>query len=363
MRSRYSTDQHSKGGGFNEFVQVRGAREHNLTNIDVRVPRNALVVFTGVSGSGKSSLAFGTLYAEAQRRYLESVAPYPSRSLEGNQKLHRVLSRPGSGRLTEPTRRAQRLAAMHPFWAAAAILEQHALHTSLSCTMIQAVIFDVDGTLVDSNNFHVKAWQVAFHQFGKDIAAGEIHHQIGKGGDELMPVFLNEEELQIKGAAIEEFRADLFKQEYLPRVQPFPKVSALFRRITADGKRIVLGSSGKSDELEIYKKRAGIEQLVSGMTTSDDSEKSKPHPDIFEAALKILDGIPPYELLVVGDSPYDVQAAAKAGLKTIGVLCGGFAEDELRKAGAIAIYRDPADIFNRYDSSPIAAVGCPKASG
>jgi excinuclease ABC subunit A len=61
------------------FVQVRGAREHNLKNIDVAIPRDALVVFTGVSGSGKSSLAFGTLYAEAQRRYLESVSPYARR--------------------------------------------------------------------------------------------------------------------------------------------------------------------------------------------------------------------------------------------------------------------------------------------
>ena len=61
------------------FVRVKGAREHNLKNVDVVIPRNALVVFTGVSGSGKSSLAFGTLYAEAQRRYLESVAPYARR--------------------------------------------------------------------------------------------------------------------------------------------------------------------------------------------------------------------------------------------------------------------------------------------
>lgn len=61
------------------FVRVRGAREHNLRNVDVEIPRNALVVFTGVSGSGKSSLAFGTIYAEAQRRYLESVSPYARR--------------------------------------------------------------------------------------------------------------------------------------------------------------------------------------------------------------------------------------------------------------------------------------------
>ena len=63
----------------NGFVRVRGARTHNLRNVDVEIPRDALVVFTGVSGSGKSSLAFGTLYAEAQRRYLESVAPYARR--------------------------------------------------------------------------------------------------------------------------------------------------------------------------------------------------------------------------------------------------------------------------------------------
>src|ERR1700742_4219058 len=60
-------------------VVVKGARQNNLKNIDVEIPRDALVVFTGVSGSGKSSLAFGTLYAEAQRRYLESVAPYARR--------------------------------------------------------------------------------------------------------------------------------------------------------------------------------------------------------------------------------------------------------------------------------------------
>jgi len=61
------------------FVRVRGAREHNLKDVDVEIPRESLVVFTGVSGSGKSSLAFGTIYAEAQRRYLESVSPYARR--------------------------------------------------------------------------------------------------------------------------------------------------------------------------------------------------------------------------------------------------------------------------------------------
>ncbi|MFI1179056.1 ABC transporter [Streptomyces sp. NPDC020799] len=69
----------SDGGAHDPYVRVRGAREHNLRAVDVDIPRDALVVFTGVSGSGKSSLAFGTLYAEAQRRYFESVAPYARR--------------------------------------------------------------------------------------------------------------------------------------------------------------------------------------------------------------------------------------------------------------------------------------------
>ncbi|MBH3373886.1 excinuclease ABC subunit A, partial [Pseudomonas juntendi] len=72
------------------MVEVRGARENNLKEVDVSIPRNALVVFSGVSGSGKSSLAFGTIYAAAQRRYFESVAPYARRLIEqaGGAEVH-----------------------------------------------------------------------------------------------------------------------------------------------------------------------------------------------------------------------------------------------------------------------------------
>jgi excinuclease ABC subunit A len=74
-----TSDRRKLSEGDDDFVRVRGAREHNLKDVSLDIPRNALVVFTGVSGSGKSSLAFGTLYAEAQRRYLESVSPYARR--------------------------------------------------------------------------------------------------------------------------------------------------------------------------------------------------------------------------------------------------------------------------------------------
>jgi excinuclease ABC subunit A len=72
----------TKAKSFVDFVSARGAREHNLKDINVDIPRNALVVFTGISGSGKSSLAFGTLFAEAQRRYFESVSPCARRLID-----------------------------------------------------------------------------------------------------------------------------------------------------------------------------------------------------------------------------------------------------------------------------------------
>ncbi|NUR47558.1 MAG: ABC transporter, partial [Hamadaea sp.] len=78
------------------FVRVTGAREHNLRGVDVEFPRDELVVVTGVSGSGKSSLAFGTVYAEAQRRYLESVSPYARRLLNqvGAPKVDQITGLP-----------------------------------------------------------------------------------------------------------------------------------------------------------------------------------------------------------------------------------------------------------------------------
>ncbi|PYT00594.1 MAG: HAD family hydrolase [Acidobacteria bacterium] len=221
--------------------------------------------------------------------------------------------------------------------------------------MIEAVIFDVDGTLVDSVDLHARAWQEAFARFGKQIPYERVRYQIGKGGDQLMPVFLSKEELEEFGEELEKYRGELYKREYMPRVRAFPRVRELFERIQRDGKRIALASSAKGDELKTYKKLAGIEDLVEEETSKDDAEKSKPHPDIFEAALARLGGPPASRVIVVGDTPYDAEAAGKAGLKTIGFLSGGFPEQDLRAAGCIRIYEDAADLLARYDSSPIAA--------
>ncbi|HEX8072983.1 MAG TPA: HAD family hydrolase [Pyrinomonadaceae bacterium] len=221
--------------------------------------------------------------------------------------------------------------------------------------MLKAVIFDIDGTLVDSVDLHARAWQEAFRHFGREIPFADVRHQIGKGGDQLMPVFFSKEELDEFGEEMEKYRGDLFKREYMPRVRAFPRVRELFERIKRDGKRIALASSAKEDELKVYKELANISDLVEEETSSDDADKSKPHPDIFEAALAQLGDVAPAEALVVGDTPYDAEAAGKAGLRTVGVLCGGFPEAELRAAGCVRIYQAPADLLARYDESPLAA--------
>jgi len=225
--------------------------------------------------------------------------------------------------------------------------------------LIEAVIFDVDGTLVDSVDLHARAWQEAFEHFGKQIPYERVRSQIGKGGDQLMPVFLSKEELEEFGEQLEKYRGELFKRQYMSRVRAFPKVRELFERIRRDGKRIALASSAKGDELETYKKIAGIKDLVEEETSKDDADKSKPHPDIFEAALARLGDLPAHDAIVVGDTPYDAEAAGKAGLRTVGFLSGGFPEADLRAAGCVEIYDDAADLLARYDSSPLAA----RASG
>jgi HAD superfamily hydrolase (TIGR01549 family) len=169
-----------------------------------------------------------------------------------------------------------------------------------------------------------------------------------------MPVFLSRKELDAFGEELDQYRNELFKTEYLPLVKSFPKVRELFERIKQDGKKIVLASSAKEDELKTYKKIAQVEDLTDADTSSEDAEKSKPHPDIFEKALEATGDIDPDQAMIIGDTIYDVEAAAKANVKAIGLFCGGSMEGQLRQAGCAAIYRDPADLLARYDDSSLA---------
>lgn len=220
---------------------------------------------------------------------------------------------------------------------------------------LAAAIFDVDGTLVDSVDLHAEAWQRAFRKFGREVSFLEIRSQIGKGGDQLLPSFFSPAELADFGPDVEAERGRIFQGELMEKVKPFPKVKELFERIAGGGIKIALASSAKKDELKHYVKLLDVARLVDASTSTDDAAKSKPHPDIFQAALKKLGDCNPAAAIAIGDTPYDAQSAGKAGIGTIGMLCGGFPQPDLRAAGAEAIFQDPADLLARYHESPLAA--------
>ena len=220
--------------------------------------------------------------------------------------------------------------------------------------MIRLVIFDIDGTIVDSVDLHAKAWQVAFADFGKEISFASIRKQIGKGADQLLPVFLSEEELRRFGEELDRYRGEIFKRDSLREVTGFPRVRDLFLRIKRDGKLVALASSAKKDDLEAYKRIADVEDLVEAETSSGDVEQSKPYADVFAVTLARFSPISNHEVIVIGDTPYDAEAAGKLKLRTVGLLCGGWSASRLEQAGCIAIYRDPADLLQRYSESPLA---------
>ena len=218
--------------------------------------------------------------------------------------------------------------------------------------MPKAAIFDIDGTLVDSVDLHALSWHEAFAEFGHQVTFEQARSQIGKGGDQLLPMFLSEAELEKQGEDIETFRSKLFKSKYLPMVRPFSSVPELLRRVRDAGLKVAAASSAKKDELEVYLELIGIAELVDVSTTSEDAERSKPAPDIFQVALKKLqlDGS---DAVAIGDTPYDAQAAGKAGIATVGMLSGGFTEDDLRKGGCIAVYPGPGALLACFDASPL----------
>lgn len=220
---------------------------------------------------------------------------------------------------------------------------------------IAGVIFDVDGTLVDSVDLHARAWQEALGHFGYEVPREVVRAQIGKGGDKLVAEFVPTAELADIEERLTSYRADLFRRRYLPEVRGFPGVRALFERLRADGKRLALASSAKSDELDEYARRANIEDLLDARVSSDDAARSKPDPDIFQAALAEI-GCAVEHAVVVGDSPWDAIAARRAGLSAVGVRCGGFLEPALLEAGFVTLYDDPVDVLRAYEQSGDAAL-------
>ena len=216
----------------------------------------------------------------------------------------------------------------------------------------RAILFDVDGTLVDTNDLHAVAWRETFCHFGIDIPLEEVRGQIGKGGDNLLPTLLPSLS-QAQREEMEAFRSPLFRENYLPRAVPFPGVRPLFERLAEDGVKIVLASSSHAEEVAFHLALIACQDLVCATTTKDDVEHSKPCPDIFAAALAKVAPLGPEEVMVVGDSPWDVKAAAKLGIAVVALRCGGFPDDALLQAGACALYDGPRHLIAEYERSPL----------
>lgn len=218
--------------------------------------------------------------------------------------------------------------------------------------MVKALLCDIDGTLVQSNWLHAEAWQVAFRGMGLEVELEEVRRQIGKGGDELVPVFVPWWKQKHVQEPLEAYRKFILETDYLHQVQPIPGAREFLLRLKRAGIKPALATSASKKDLEFYKKLVGMEDLIEEESSADDAEKSKPHPDIFQAALKRL-GLKPAEVLALGDTPYDAEAAGKAGVWTIGVETGGWSKEELLEAGCVEVYENVGKLLDRFDESAL----------
>jgi HAD superfamily hydrolase (TIGR01509 family) len=215
--------------------------------------------------------------------------------------------------------------------------------------MRQAVLLDVDGTLVDSNDAHASAWQQVLSEFGYDVPFDRIRFLIGKGGDKLLAETVGVDDESEKGKAISERRVEVFREGYLPELKPFPAARTLVHALRARRLEIVVASSARKEEIDALLDVAHVRDLVHDVKSSSDAEDSKPDPDIVIAALKAA-RCAPSNAVMLGDTPYDIEAARKARIDTIALRCGGWDDASLR--GAVAIYDDPADLLDKLEDSP-----------
>lgn len=217
---------------------------------------------------------------------------------------------------------------------------------------IRGVILDIDGTLVDSNNAHAHAWFEALLQTGHAVSFDKVRRLIGMGGDHLLPNAIGIASESRDGKNISARRKEIFCSKYLPEVRAFSKASDLLKRMRERGMQLVVASSAEADELHQLLKLCGADQLSAEVTSSDDVANSKPDSDVVRVSLKKL-SLPAIETVMLGDTPYDVEAATKAGVPVVALRCGGWRDSDLQ--GSIAIYDDPADLLEQFETSPFAA--------
>jgi HAD superfamily hydrolase (TIGR01509 family) len=217
--------------------------------------------------------------------------------------------------------------------------------------VLRGVIFDIDGTLVASNEAHARSWVETLSEAGYEVPFEVIWPMMGMGGDKVLPSATGIEADSTLGRKLSARRWEIFQERYLGGLRPTPGARALVERIARDGLKTIVATSASGNELKSLLYVAVVADLLDATTSACDANDSKPDPDIVQAAVK-KSGFKPDELIMLGDTPYDVQAAIGAHVNLVGLLSGGWTKEEL--SGAIAIYDDPADLLRWYDSSPFA---------
>ena len=215
---------------------------------------------------------------------------------------------------------------------------------------VPAVLFDVDGTLVDSNYLHVHAWQRAFDAEGLAVEGWRIHRSIGMDGTTLVRTLSGDADQEVQDRLKE--RHSEFYEQSAHLLAPLPGARELLRRVADRGVKVVLATSAPEDELAMLRKVLDCDDIVSAVTSSKDVDTAKPKPDIVEVALDRA-GVSAQDAVFVGDAVWDCEAARRAGVPSIAVLSGGVSRGELLEAGASDVFEDPGDLLAKLGATQI----------
>ncbi len=217
--------------------------------------------------------------------------------------------------------------------------------------MARAAILDVDGTLVDTNYHHALAWYRAFRECDIVLPVWRLHRHVGMGGDKFVGAVAGEDVEERLGEGLRSRWEELF-DELMDEVAPLAGARQLLEELKRRGSSVVLASSAIEKHLDAFLEKLDARELVDDWTTKDDVEGSKPEPDLVNAGLAKAGT---RDAVMVGDSPYDCEAARRAGIETITVMTGGFSEEELRDAGAASVFESLEALLARLGETPLGS--------
>jgi HAD superfamily hydrolase (TIGR01549 family) len=203
-------------------------------------------------------------------------------------------------------------------------------------------MFDVEGTLVDCVSETLACWQETFRRFGFEVSRDALQQHSGQDSAEMIQALLPPAAAKRHTEALQKEQGRRYRRVFLPKTKALAGVRPLLESVKKVGWQIGLATSCAEDELAHYLKLTGIKRLVDAVACGEDVEREKPHPDLVEVALERAGR--PRAAALVGDTPYDAQAARAAGIQAIGVLTGGFTEAALTRAGCTAVFRDPGHL-------------------